>query len=47
MSKHVTPKENRLLVKVCSNTTEVACSRPEKKISNFFQIFSNFHLKNN
>ena len=43
MSKHVTPKQNRLLVKVDSYTTEVAGSRPEnknfQKILKIFQIF--------
>ncbi len=48
MSKHETPKQNRLLVKVGSPTSEVAGSRPEKKIfKKFSKNFPNFHLKNN
>ncbi len=42
MLKHGIPKENRLLVKVCCNTTEVTGSRPEKKKSRFFKNFQIF-----
>ena len=46
MSKRVTPKQNRLLVKVGSHTTEVAGSRPEKKkFQKNFKFFSKFSFK--
>ncbi len=45
MSNHVTPRENRLLVKVGSHTTEVAGSRPGKKNFKKFSKFSKFSFK--